>query len=106
MLPFFSRLWVPVYTTVDGSSTIECNTLSEVSGVAVIFVHPLAADAAIACTGVHTLTASDVDHLKRESIVTVAAKDEYSFGVTDSVTQTVLFEQVRRHRVKPFKWAF
>ena len=43
------------------------------------FTNPLEASETVVCTGTYTLTADDIENLRREGLVTVEAKDEHGY---------------------------
>lgn len=78
---------------------ISCDSALENNGISAIFTDPQEAGATILCTGSYTLTASDVNDLKRESSISVEARDQYNFAVGTSVSETVFLKQVIQYIV-------
>lgn len=81
--------------TGAGASNILCDSIDieVLEKGSVIFANPLAAGDAVECTGTYTLSPDDVENLRRESVVTVEAKDEDGYRVGKSVTETVPLNQ-------------
>lgn len=59
------------------------------------FTNPLEASETVVCTGTYTLTADDIENLRREGLVTVEAKDEHGYHVGLSVPTIVTLDQAR-----------
>lgn len=81
--------------TGAGASSILCDSIDieVLEKGSVIFANPLAAGDTVECTGTYTLMSDDVENLRRESVVTVEAKDEDGYHVGKSVTKTVPLNQ-------------
>lgn len=78
-----------------GASIIQCASIdTEPLGIGyVMFTKPLEVGDTLVCTGTYTLTSDDVENLRRQSLVTVEAKDEGGYHVGMSVTRIVPLDQ-------------
>ena len=78
------------------SSLLRCGDEElAADGAAVVLSSPLGLHARVTCTGLHELTAEDVDNLERRSDAIVTAVDEYAKEVSAAKTEVVVpFAQV------------
>lgn len=82
-----------------GLSSITCSEDNyTVSGDTVSLSQSLAVGSIVTCSGYYTLTATDIDNLERVTTTTVSARDEHSYGLEESFTETVQLSQVKEPR--------
>lgn len=98
-LPNSLSIAVCILYSGNGRSTVVCDKAFIVPRDSVTLAYPLAVDETVTCSGAYSLTVQDIDNLERITIGTVTAKDEYSYEVGASDTETVALSQVSANAV-------